>query len=75
MKRRFRETFVNDPVVGKTRGDTFRYDWKNRTQYQTMYDYMNYREIDLRSFKKANKDVSFKSQFDIEERFEAYVRS
>ena len=57
--RRFRETFVNDPVVGNTRGDTA-IDWKNRTQYQTMYDYMNYREIALRSFKKANKDVSFK---------------
>ena len=70
--RRFRETFVNDPVVGNTRGDTA-IDWKNRTQYQTMYDYMNYREIALRSFKKANKDVSFKSQFDIEERFEALM--
>jgi hypothetical protein len=70
--RRFRETFVNDPVVGNTKGDTA-IDWKNRTQYQTMYDYMNYREIALRSFKKANKDVSFKSQFDIEERFESLM--
>ena len=70
--RRFRETFVNDPVVGNTKGDTA-IDWKNRTQYQTMYDYNNYREIALRSFKKANKDVSFKSQFDIEERFEAVM--
>ena len=70
--RRFRETFVNDPVVGNTKGDTA-IDWKNRTQYQTMYDYNNYREIALRSFKKANKDVSFKSQFDIEERFEALM--
>ena len=70
--RRFRETFVNDPVVGNTRGDTA-IDWKNRTQYQTMYDYNNYREIALRSFKNANKDVSFKSQFDIEERFEALM--
>ena len=55
--RRFRETFVNDPVVGNTRGDTA-IDWKNRTQYQTMYDYMNYREIALRSFKKANKVIT-----------------
>jgi len=70
--RRFRETFVNDPVVGNTKGDTA-IDWKNRTQYQTMYEYNNYREIALRSFKKANKDVSFKSQFDIEERFEALM--
>ena len=70
--RRCRETFVNDPVVGNTKGDTA-IDWKNRTQYQTMYDYNNYREIALRSFKKANKDVSFKSQFDIEERFEAVM--
>ena len=70
--RRFRETFVNDPVVGNTKGDTA-IDWKNRTQYQTMYDYNNYREIALRSFKKANKDVSFKGQFDIEERFEALM--
>jgi len=70
--RRFRETFVNDPVVGNTKGDTA-IDWKNRTQYQTMYDYMNYREIALRSFKNANRDVSFKSQFDIEEKFEALM--
>jgi len=70
--RRFRETFVNDPVVGNTKGDTA-IDWKNRTQYQTMYEYNNYREIALRSFKKLNKDVSFKSQFDIEERFEALM--
>ena len=48
--RRFRETFVNDPVVGNTtKGDTA-IDWKNRTQYQTMYDYMNYREIALTFF-------------------------
>jgi hypothetical protein len=70
--RRFRETFVNDPVVGNTKGDTA-IDWKNRTQYQTMYDYMNYREVALRSFKNANRDVSFKSQFDIEEKFEALM--
>ena len=70
--KRFRETFVNDPVVGNTRGDTA-IDWKNRTQYQTMYDYLNYREIALRSFKNANKDVSFKSQFDIEEKFESVM--
>ena len=70
--KRFRETFVNDPVVGNTRGDTA-IDWKNRTQYQTMYDYMNYREIALRSFKNANRGVSFKSQFDIEERFESLM--
>ena len=70
--RRFRETFVNDPVVGNTKGDTA-IDWKNRTQYQTMYNYMNYREVALRSFKNANRDVSFKSQFDIEEKFEALM--
>jgi len=70
--RRFRETFVNDPVVGNTRGDTA-IDWRNRTQYQTMYAYNNYREVALRSFKNANRDVSFKSQFDIEERFEALM--
>ena len=70
--RRFRETFVNDPVVGNTKGDTA-IDWRNRTQYQTMYDYMNYREVALRSFKNANRDVSFKSQFDIEEKFEALM--
>ena len=70
--KRFRETFVNDPVVGNTRGDTA-IDWKNRTQYQTMYDYMNYRDIALRSFKNANRGVSFKSQFDIEERFESLM--
>ncbi len=70
--KRFRETFVNDPVVGNTRGDTA-IDWKNRTQYQTMYDYLNYREIALRSFKNANREVSFKSQFDIEEKFESVM--
>jgi hypothetical protein len=70
--KRFRETFVNDPVVGNTKGDTA-IDWKNRTQYQTMYNYMNYREVALRSFKNANRDVSFKSQFDIEEKFEALM--
>ena len=70
--KRFRETFVNDPVVGNTRGDTA-IDWKNRTQYQTMYEYLNYREIALRSFKNANRKVSFKSQFDIEEKFESVM--
>ena len=60
LVKRFREVAVSDPVVGNPRGDTA-VEWKQRTFYQTMNPYMNYREIALRSFKKLNKDVSFKS--------------
>lgn len=70
--RRFRETFVSDPVVGNPRGDTA-VEWKQRTSFQTMYPYMNYREIALRSFKSLNKDVSFKNTLDVEERFETLM--
>jgi len=70
--RRFRETFVSDPVVGNPRGDTA-IEWKQRTSFQTMYPYMNYREIALRSFKQLNKDISFKNTLDVEEKFETLM--
>mgnify|MGYP004289349645 FL=1 len=72
LVKRFREVAVSDPVVGNPRGDTA-VEWKQRTSYQTMYPYMNYREIALRSFKKLNKDVSFKDTADLEERFESVM--
>ena len=72
LVKRFREVAVSDPVVGNPRGDTA-VEWKQRTFYQTMNPYMNYREIALRSFKKLNKDVSFKNTHDIEEKFESVM--
>lgn len=72
MVNRFRETFVSDPVVGNPRGDTA-VEWKQRTSYETMYPYMNYREVALRSFKEKNKDISFKNTLDVEEKFESLM--
>lgn len=70
--KRFRETFVSDPVVGNPRGDTA-IEWKQRTSFQTMYPYMNYREVALRSFKQKNKNISFKNTLDVEEKFETLM--
>jgi len=70
--KRFRETFVSDPVVGNPRGDTA-VEWKQRTSYQTMYPYMNYHDVALRSFKELNKDVSFKNTLEIEEKFNSLL--
>ena len=68
--RRFRETFVSDPVVGNPKGDTA-VEWKQQTSFKIMYPYMNYREVALKSFKKKNKDLAFKSNtLEIEEKFE-----
>jgi hypothetical protein len=72
LTRRFREAFVPDSVTGNPRGDTA-IEWKQRTSFQTMYPYMNYREIALRSFKKKNKDLAFKNTLDLEEKFEALL--
>jgi len=72
LTRRFRETFVPDSVTGNPRGDTA-IEWKQRTSFQTMYPYMNYREIALRSFKKKNKDIAFKNTLDLEEKFDALL--
>jgi len=72
LVKRFREVAVSDPVVGNPRGDTA-VEWKQRTSNQIMYPYMNYREIALRSFKKLNKDVSFKDTHDLEERFDSVM--
>lgn len=70
--KRFREVAVSDPVVGNPRGDTA-VEWVQRTRIETMNAYNNYREIALRSFKKLNKDVSFKNTHDIEEKFESIM--
>jgi len=70
--QRFRETFVSDPMVGNPRGDTA-VEWKQRTSYQTMYPYMNYRDVALRSFKEKNKDIAFKNTLEIEEKFESLM--
>ena len=70
--RRFREVAVPDGVVGNPKGDTA-IEWKQRTTYKIMSPYMYYRDVALRSFKNANKDLSFKNTFDLEERFEAIM--
>lgn len=67
--KRFRETFISDPVVGNPKGDTA-VEWKQRSQDKTMYPYMNQREVALQSFKKLNKDVSFGSTIQTEDKFD-----
>jgi len=70
--KRFRETFISDPVVGNPRGDTA-IEWKQRSQYKTIYDYMNYREIALQSFKKRNKNIAMGNTIKTEEKFESLM--
>lgn len=72
LTKRFRETFIPDPVVGNPRGDTA-VEWKQRTQYKTLYPYMNQREVALQSFKKLNKDISFGNTIKTEEKFESLM--
>ena len=72
LTRRFRETFISDPVVGNPKGDTA-VEWKQRSQYKTLYPYMNKREVALQSFKKLNKDVSFGNTIKTEDKFESLM--
>nr|BAR32204.1 putative internal virion protein [uncultured Mediterranean phage uvMED] len=72
LVKRFREVAVPDGVVGNPKGDTA-IEWKQRTTYKIMSPFMYYRDVALRSFKNANKDLSFKNTFDLEERFEAIM--
>ncbi len=72
LTRRFRETFISDPVVGNPKGDTA-VEWKQRSQYKTLYPFMNKREVALQSFKKLNKDVSFGNTIKTEDKFESLM--
>jgi len=72
LTRRFRETFIPDPVVGNPKGDTA-VEWKQRSQYKTLYPFMNKREVALQSFKKLNKDVSFGNTIKTEDKFESLM--
>mgnify|MGYP003109691669 FL=1 len=68
LVQRFREVIVPDGVVGNSKGATA-LEFKENMKRQIMYNFHASKDVALRSWKRANKDLAFKHLHEEEEKF------